>query len=167
MGWTDVALSLHGPIVQDLRSMFVERWNFIYKEKYEEQHEEKYTALDLPYMEEGQGPMDIQLIRSSSKWSNGTGTEHSIQNAYIETIRNSQHFIYIENQFFITATDNRSGPVKNKIGEAIVERVVRAHQEGMVFIYVVVVEAEILSVSLQERVIGRLILSSSSKCCAR
>jgi len=131
MGWSDIALCLDGPVVQDLRSMFVERWNFIFKEKYDEQQGDKYSALDLPYLESGQGPMDIQLIRSASQWSNGTRTEKSIQNAYIDTIRNSQHFIYIENQFFITATDNDSGPVKNRIGEAIVERVVRAYQEGI------------------------------------
>lgn len=108
MGWTDVALSLHGSVVQDLRSMFVERWNFIFKEKYEEQRQEKYSPLDLPYLESGNGPMDIQLLRSASKWSNGTQTEHSIQNAYIETIRNSQHFVYIENRKSNDIQDARS-----------------------------------------------------------
>lgn len=57
-------------------------------------------------------------------------TQHSIQNAYIEVIQNSEHFIYIENQFFITATDDGSRAVRNKIGKAIVERCVRAYREG-------------------------------------
>jgi hypothetical protein len=34
MGWSDVALSLSGPVVQDLRTHFAQRWNFIYDEKY-------------------------------------------------------------------------------------------------------------------------------------
>lgn len=34
MGWSDVALCLAGPVVQDLRTHFAQRWNFIYDEKY-------------------------------------------------------------------------------------------------------------------------------------
>ena len=30
MGWSDISISLHGPIVHDLRKHFVDRWNFIY-----------------------------------------------------------------------------------------------------------------------------------------
>lgn len=52
--------------------------------------------------------------------------EHSIANAYIQTIRESQHFVYMENQFFITATSDDQHPIKNKVGAAIVERILRA-----------------------------------------
>ena len=45
-------------------------------------------------------------------------------------IHDSQYFVYIENQFFITATDDAQHPIRNKIGAAIVERVVRAFQAG-------------------------------------
>lgn len=34
MGWSDVSLCLTGPVVQDLRTHFTQRWNFIYDEKY-------------------------------------------------------------------------------------------------------------------------------------
>ena len=34
MGWSDISLSLTGPVVQDLRTHFAQRWNFIYDEKY-------------------------------------------------------------------------------------------------------------------------------------
>ena len=30
MGWSDISISLHGPVVHDLRKHFVDRWNFIY-----------------------------------------------------------------------------------------------------------------------------------------
>jgi phospholipase D1/2 len=56
--------------------------------------------------------------------------QHSIQNAYCEIIKNSQHFVYIENQFFITATGDLQKPVKNQIGAAMVERIVRAARNG-------------------------------------
>jgi phospholipase D1/2 len=48
----------------------------------------------------------------------------------MEVIQNSQHFVYIENQFFITATSDEQHPVKNKIGAAIVERILRAAKAG-------------------------------------
>ena len=51
-------------------------------------------------------------------------TETSILNAYIDLITNSKHFIYIENQFFISSLGG--SPVRNNIGEAIVSRIKRA-----------------------------------------
>ncbi|OOF93656.1 hypothetical protein ASPCADRAFT_517182 [Aspergillus carbonarius ITEM 5010] len=85
------------------------------------------------------GGMTCQIVRSCSKWSNGTPTEHSIQDAYAAIIRNSQHFIYIENQFFITATGDAQKPVQNKIGAAIVERILRAARAGEKYKIVVVI----------------------------
>ena len=54
-------------------------------------------------------------------------TEKSIQNAYIELIDKSEHFIYIENQFFVSSL--AGSPVSNKIAEALVRRIKRAIQE--------------------------------------
>ncbi|KAH4170657.1 phospholipase [Parastagonospora nodorum] len=76
------------------------------------------------------GGVDCQITRSSAKWSHNINTEHSIQNAYCEIIKNSQHFIYIENQFFITATGDQQKPIRNQIGAAMVERIVRAARNG-------------------------------------
>lgn len=85
--------------------------------------------------------MTCQILRSSTKWSNGTLLEHSIQNAYIDVIRNSQHFVYIENQFFITATGDQQKPVKNLIGQALVERILRAARNGEKYKVIVVIPA--------------------------
>lgn len=85
--------------------------------------------------------MNCQVLRSCCKWSNGTPTEHSIQDAYAAVIRNSEHFVYIENQFFITATGDHQQPVKNKIGAAIVERILRAAREGKKYKIMVVIPA--------------------------
>lgn len=60
-----------------------------------------------------QGSVHAQIVRSSSDWSSGILTEHSIQNAYIEIIRNAQHYVYIENQFFSETLSCRSRPLTN------------------------------------------------------
>ncbi|KAL9105294.1 MAG: hypothetical protein Q9227_009509 [Pyrenula ochraceoflavens] len=85
------------------------------------------------------GTIPCQIVRSCSKWSHGVPTEHSIQNAYIDVISKSQHFVYIENQFFITATGDEQKPVKNQIGKAIVERIVRAARNRERYKMVVVI----------------------------
>ena len=36
MGWSDLSISLQGPVVEDLRAHFAQRWNFIYFQKYAE-----------------------------------------------------------------------------------------------------------------------------------
>ena len=47
--------------------------------------------------------MNLQIIRSACDWSVGLEkTETSILNAYYDLIDNSKHFIYIENQFFVS-----------------------------------------------------------------
>ncbi|KAG2181757.1 hypothetical protein INT44_008572 [Umbelopsis vinacea] len=86
------------------------------------------------------GSCRAQILRSSADWSSNIETEHSIQNAYIESIRNAQHFIYIENQFFITSTSDTDKDfiLKNQIGAAIVERIKRAHEENQAFRVIVV-----------------------------
>ncbi|CAK3806272.1 Phospholipase D1 [Lecanosticta acicola] len=186
MGWSDVAFCLSGPAVEDLKAHFVQRWNFIYFEKYDVRKDERYHPLVYspvragiighPYKAseaggeiEGEGQYDgfrermrlqyetgkarleeqrerlrdqfsagqndysmiqggvhCQLTRSCARWSHGVHVEHSIANAYIDIIKRSEHFVYMENQFFITATSDEQKPVRNKVGAAIVERIIRA-----------------------------------------
>ena len=85
--------------------------------------------------------ISCQIVRSCTKWSHGIPTEHSVANAYISVIENSRHFVYIENQFFITACTDRQKPVKNKIGAAIVERILRAARAGEKYKIIVVIPA--------------------------
>ena len=94
-----------------------------------------------PWAHEHQGTVHAQVVRSSCDWSSGILTEHSIQNAYSETIRNAQHFVYIENQFFITATGEEQAPIHNTIGRAIVDACVRAGKEGRKFRVIIVIPA--------------------------
>ncbi|THG95529.1 hypothetical protein EW145_g7942, partial [Phellinidium pouzarii] len=84
------------------------------------------------------GTCHVQAIRSVSDWSHGVLTEHSIQNAYSQLIMEANHFIYIENQFFISNTVE-DGPVKNHIARALVERIIRAARDGTNFKVVIVI----------------------------
>ncbi|KZV71453.1 phospholipase D [Peniophora sp. CONT] len=85
-----------------------------------------------------QGSCRVQVCRSVSDWSHGVLTEHSIQNAYKQLILEANHFIYIENQFFISNTQD-TGVVKNTIAGALVERIVRAAQAGEKFHVIVII----------------------------
>ncbi|KAA1473211.1 phospholipase D/nuclease [Dentipellis sp. KUC8613] len=84
------------------------------------------------------GTCRVQAVRSVSDWSHGVLTEHSIQNAYIQLIKEAKYYIYIENQFFISST-KEEGPIKNQIAAALVERIVRAARAGAKFKVVVVI----------------------------
>lgn len=64
--------------------------------------------------------------------------DDSIQQAYIEAIENAKHYIYFENQFFITLS-NANQNVQNRIGEALFQRILRAHREGACFRVFVVI----------------------------
>ena len=94
-----------------------------------------------PWAHEHQGTVHAQVVRSSCDWSSGILVEHSIQNAYSEIIRNAQHFVYIENQFFITSTGDNQAPIHNTIGRAIVDACVKAGKEGRKFRVIIVIPA--------------------------
>ena len=79
----------------------------------------------------------IQALRSVSQWSIGkTLTESSILEGYYKLIDNAKHYIYIENQFFITKSyseeerkKNLDKLVENEIGLHIRARIERAYEE--------------------------------------
>ncbi|KAK5849809.1 hypothetical protein PBY51_014114 [Eleginops maclovinus] len=137
MPWHDISSVVHGKAARDVARHFIQRWNFTKLVK------PKYSSPSFPYLlpkshttAEEQGyqvpnsiPSKVQILRSASDWSAGIKNhEESIHNAYVEVILNSQHFIYIENQFFISCADNRY--VFNKIGDAIAQRIIQAFREG-------------------------------------
>ncbi|RYG40925.1 hypothetical protein EON68_03655, partial [archaeon] len=45
----------------------------------------------------------VQVLRSAGEWSVGTETESSIYHAYVHSILNAEHMIYIENQYFLSS----------------------------------------------------------------
>ncbi|XP_009146061.1 phospholipase D zeta 1 isoform X2 [Brassica rapa] len=80
-----------------------------------------------------------QIIRSVSQWSAGTSqVEESIHSAYRSLIDKAEHFIYIENQFFISGLSG-DDTIKNRVLEALYKRILRAHNEKKSFRVVVVI----------------------------
>ncbi|XP_076833185.1 phospholipase D1a isoform X1 [Brachyhypopomus gauderio] len=146
MPWHDIASVVHGRAARDVARHFIQRWNFnkIKKPKYRSLSypfllpKSHSTANELTYQVPDCVMTKVQVLRSAADWSAGIKDhEESIHNAYIQVIAKSKHFIYIENQFFISCADNKQ--VCNKIGDAIVERIIRAHKEKKKFrVYVVI-----------------------------
>ncbi|OAY75359.1 Phospholipase D zeta 1 [Ananas comosus] len=80
-----------------------------------------------------------QVIRSIGPWSAGTSqTEESIHNAYISLIEKAEHFIYIENQFFISGLSG-DNLIRNRVLEALYRRVMRAEKEKKCFRVIIVI----------------------------
>uniref|UniRef100_A0A8C7HU58 Phospholipase n=1 Tax=Oncorhynchus kisutch TaxID=8019 RepID=A0A8C7HU58_ONCKI len=126
MPWHDISSVVHGKAARDVARHFIQRWNFC---------KVRPSTHPLPYLK---CLVELRaVLRSAADWSAGIKYhEESIHNAYLQTIARSKHFIYIENQFFISCSDNKM--VYNKIGEALIERILRAHKEGKKFrVYVV------------------------------
>jgi phospholipase D1/2 len=110
----DVSMSATGPIVQSFTAHFIQRWNFVKKDKYE--FNARYPILPPAFgtteavgrlgrqlnqqLQLGTKRKDIpqgihmQLCRSATKWSQGVEHEKSIQNAYIELITHSTRMSY-------------------------------------------------------------------------
>ncbi|XP_004716185.1 phospholipase D2 isoform X1 [Echinops telfairi] len=138
MPWRDVGVVVHGPPARDLARHFIQRWNFTKttKAKYKTPTfpyllpKSSITENQLPFTLPGVQCATVQVLRSVDRWSAGT-MENSILNAYLHTIRESQHFLYIENQFFISCSDGRT--VLNKLGDEIVDRILKAHKQGQCF----------------------------------
>jgi len=149
MPWHDIGAVVTGTAARDVSRHFIQRWNAVKREKAKLNLSYPYL---LPKSYDNMGPCRLicdtllhhvkcQVLRSASSWSAGfldvDTVEESIHEAYIDAIMKAKHYVYIENQFFISqATHNAS--VRNHIGETLCKRIVRAHKEGAVFrVYVV------------------------------
>lgn len=83
--------------------------------------------MDLKPKNRIAGTCRCQLLRSVAPWSMGLKPqtkENSIQMAYLEMIQNAKHFIYIENQFFISGS--AGDQVHNQISEVLIMRIKQA-----------------------------------------
>ena len=89
------------------------------------------TIINDKYVKKGSVPSNVQVLRSVGEWSLGLRTtECSILEAYYQLIENSRHYIYIENQFFISKSfeddNNKQYLVENKIALYIRNRILKA-----------------------------------------
>ncbi|KAI4349929.1 hypothetical protein L6164_010470 [Bauhinia variegata] len=79
-----------------------------------------------------------QIIRSVSQWSAGTSQhEESIHTAYCSLIEKAKHFIYIENQFFISGLAG-DDIIQNRVLDALYRRILQARKEEQIFRVIIV-----------------------------
>ncbi|XP_018573262.1 phospholipase D2 isoform X1 [Anoplophora glabripennis] len=144
MPWHDMGVCVQGPAARDVSRHFIQRWNATKLEKAKKndlypylmpKSYDRYDTLPV-YFPNMTHKVTCQVLRSVSTWSCGflepDTVEQSIHEAYIDTITKAQHYIYIENQFFITLPF-RNPNVRNQIADALYKRIVRAHKSGEVF----------------------------------
>ncbi|XP_045604222.1 phospholipase D1 isoform X2 [Procambarus clarkii] len=142
MPWHDIGLFVEGPAARDAARHFIQRWNAVKTEKVKPNANYPYLVprsynreYFVPSNMEPKHQVKCQVVRSVGNWSAGLDEdEASIFAAYVDLIRKAKHYIYIENQFFITCGNiNEQKEVTNYIGHEIVDRIVRAHNNGEVF----------------------------------
>uniref|UniRef100_A0AC35U608 Phospholipase n=1 Tax=Rhabditophanes sp. KR3021 TaxID=114890 RepID=A0AC35U608_9BILA len=139
MPWHDIHSVTFGTAARDVARHFIQRWNATKTEKLKSANKypylipKSYESVRIPRIFFGISvPTTVQVIRSVSNWSALVNrTEDSIQQAYLSLIDKSQHYIYIENQFFVSMVD--SPDVLNLICEALVKRIVRADKNKETF----------------------------------
>ncbi|XP_063902318.1 uncharacterized protein LOC135121997 [Zophobas morio] len=159
MPWHDVYCSLWGSeIATDFFLHFAQRWNHHARELHIDEYypvlcpdglgsinsvltENQLSLSSLPIKKFIQTlshkPLncEAQFLRSISSWSGGQSTECSILTAMLRTIEDAEHYIYIENQYFISSTlkSRSSDEPRNFIAGAICARVRRAIKENKLF----------------------------------
>ena len=116
------------------------------------QHEKKEletNVVNVNFFQKGV-KSNVQVLRSASKWSVGIGKkENSILQGYYQLIDNSKHYLYIENQFFVSKSFNEeereecdyalSDVVENLIAYHIRKRIERAYsakEKFRVFVFI-------------------------------
>lgn len=126
MPWHDVHLLVRGYAARDVATNFIERWNFT-----KINLERNSPPSLLPSRErlamvtnQPETMANCQILRSLGDWHlpNLVVPEVSIWNAYLTLIANAQHYIYIENQYFISSL--AGAPVVNTIVEKLYEKLV-------------------------------------------
>ncbi|KAI9699725.1 MAG: Phospholipase D1 [Candelina mexicana] len=145
MPWHDISMQVVGQPARDLTRHFVQRWNYVLRQR----KPTRPTPFLLPPPDFNpadlealglDGTCEVQILRSSCWWSIGTDkTEHSIMNAYIKSIEESEHFVYMENQFFVSSCEVEGTRIENSIGDALVERIIRASRNGQAWRAVIVI----------------------------
>ncbi|KAI8976465.1 hypothetical protein BDB01DRAFT_844455 [Pilobolus umbonatus] len=131
MPWHDVSMRLTGQAARDVSRHFVQRWNYLRRKK--SNAPKRPTPMLLPssdsrppgYLDKSlhfhpttSEACNVQILRSVSSWSIGAvdHTEKSIQNAYVECIGQSKSLVYIV--------------IENQIGEALYQRILKAHENN-------------------------------------
>ena len=142
MPWHDIATGVQGAAARDVARHFIQRWNAVKSEKAKFNSDYPFLVpksyvdvydIDREVFSRRKGQrrgstVNCQVLRSVSSWSAGVDDiEASIHEAMCKAILAAEKFVYIENQFFITSCASTGADVKNGIGNAMLQRIKRAH----------------------------------------
>ncbi|PRP76252.1 phospholipase D2-like [Planoprotostelium fungivorum] len=144
--WHDCHMRVTGPPARDIAANFIQRWN----------HHKESHPFHAPYMflvplqsancppggrhedhvteEDEIGTADVQIVRALPVWASGNIEENAINDAYVDLITKADHYVYIENQYFISST----GGAHNTVTQAIVDRIFTAFSQSRPFTVIVV-----------------------------
>lgn len=124
MPWQDYQIRIEGPAVDDLVRNFVARWNSYWDRSKENELQTNKPVLTwrAEYTSPQSGGCQVQVLRSASlnmrvqeyKETQGVAEprmkQDDILRAMNQLIHNAEHYIYIENQFFVSAFGEPSIP---------------------------------------------------------
>ena len=120
--WHDVGCSFNGEAAMDVARHFIQRYNAAMiesswwcswwfavgwcsgSELSTEDRPKAFHKIKQP----STNNVTIQVIRSVESWSANQPHEDSIYRAYLHAIETAEHFIYIENQFFLSHLSPKS-----------------------------------------------------------
>uniref|UniRef100_A0A914Z7J7 Phospholipase n=1 Tax=Panagrolaimus superbus TaxID=310955 RepID=A0A914Z7J7_9BILA len=146
MPWHDLHALTFGEVARDVARHFIQRWNATKNEKLKNNTDypflipKSYDWTNVPkvFQSENTYTGNVQILRSVSNWSALIDkNEASIQQAYLSLIANSKHYVYIENQFFVSMIN--SNDVSNEICRVICDRIIKADRNGESFrLYIMV-----------------------------
>ena len=144
--WHDIHAKIEGPVALDIKKNFEERWSRqvddLESRLYEFDEEEFEFDAPAACPENEGGSWNIQLFRSITSEScvlkpkyqshlhskQGRPVDNGIQTCMIQQIRNSQRFIYMENQYFLGSSyawqDDTSYPAYHTIPMELTEKII-------------------------------------------
>jgi phospholipase D1/2 len=149
MPWHDISACMYGDAARDAARHFIQRWNYSKMKKARNNTRfplllPKAYDLNIEHTQlsklithaNGFSNCRVQCLRSVCNWSAGlSATECSIHNAIKNLIRKAKHYIYIENQFFISLVNSNADSaastsgIKNEIAQCLYERIFEAHSK--------------------------------------
>ncbi|ELM9756326.1 phospholipase [Salmonella enterica] len=117
MPWQDYQVRIEGPAVDDLVRNFVWRWNSygVKSKENELQTDKPHLTAPVGYPSPNLGTRQVQVLRSASQemrtreYEGKSGApkpkmkQDDIRRSMFQLIWKAEHYIYIENQFFISA----------------------------------------------------------------
>ena len=98
----DYMTLIKGAIVSDIQANFVERWNFCVSSKMD--YFKYASKLGKPQQSPDFSDVKAQVVRTIPQYEPQPSGEKGILEVYLNAVRNAEKYIYIEDQYFRSAT---------------------------------------------------------------